>query len=388
MAKTPITRDQLARFLNNDPESIRAFEKLFTQVDTLTNTDIVTITQALEDLGLSQGAKDALIEQVGGNIHKVDGVEFNVNQNIARQLGQARWNKTFQTLDLAMDSGVTQPIGQATYARVNNNTGSSIAKGAAVGFSGVATNALQVTPYLANGSTSSLTILGVMGHTLASGATNGYVVTWGFVDGIDTSAFTAGQILYCSTTVAGGLTATKPSSPNNIIPIAVCVVSSATVGVIFVRPTIDNAKSYGIFNKTTDQTPAAINTEYLLTFDSAEIGSGVSIGSPTSRIVVANTGSYEIEAVVQLTSTSASAKNIWVWFKKNGTAIADSARIVTESINNGYLQSSIHKHVQLSANDYIEVAFASDSLAVTVDNVAATAFAPASPAAILSVSEI
>jgi hypothetical protein len=388
MAKTPITRDQLARFLNNDPESIRAFEKLFTQVDTLTNTDIVTITQALEDLGLSQGAKDALIEQVGGNIHKVDGVEFNVNQNIARQLGQASWNKTFQTLDLAMDSGVTQPIGQATYARVNNNTGSSIAKGAAVGFSGVATNALQVTPYLANGSTSSLTILGVMGHTLASGATNGYVVTWGFVDGIDTSAFTAGQILYCSTTVAGGLTATKPSSPNNIIPIAVCVVSSATVGVIFVRPTIDNAKSYGIFNKTTDQTPAAINTEYLLTFDSAEIGSGVSIGSPTSRIVVANTGSYEIEAVVQLTSTSASAKNIWVWFKKNGTAIADSARIVTESINNGYLQSSIHKHVQLSANDYIEVAFASDSLAVTVDNVAATAFAPASPAAILSVSEI
>jgi hypothetical protein len=388
MAKTPITRDQLARFLNNDPESIRAFEKLFTQVDTLANTDIVTITQALEDLGLSQGAKDALIEQVGGNIHKVDGVEFNVNQNIARQLGQARWNKTFQTLDLAMDSGVTQPIGQATYARVNNNTGSSIAKGAAVGFSGVATNALQVTPYLANGSTSSLTILGVMGHTLASGATNGYVVTWGFVDGIDTSAFTAGQILYCSTTVAGGLTATKPSSPNNIIPIAVCIVSSATVGVIFVRPTIDNAKSYGIFNKTTDQTPAAINTEYLLTFDNAEIGSGVSIGSPTSRIVVANTGSYEIEAVVQLTSTSASAKNIWVWFKKNGTAIADSARIVTNNINNGYLQSSIHKHVQLSANDYIEVAFASDSLAVTVDNVAATAFAPASPAAILSISEI
>jgi hypothetical protein len=388
MAKTPITRDQLARFLNNDPESIRAFEKLFTQVDTLTNTDIVTITQALEDLGLSQGAKDALIEQVGGNIHKVDGVEFNVNQNIARQLGQASWNKTFQTLDLAMDSGVTQPIGQATYARVNNNTGSSIAKGAAVGFSGVATNALQVTPYLANGSTSSLTILGVMGHTLASGATNGYVVTWGFVDGIDTSAFTAGQILYCSPSVAGGLTATKPSSPNNIIPIAVCIVSSATVGVIFVRPTIDNAKSYGIFNKTTDQTPAAINTEYLLTFDNAEIGSGVSIGSPTSRIVVANTGSYEIEAVVQLTSTSASAKNIWVWFKKNGTAIADSARIVTESINNGYLQSSIHKNVQLSANDYIEVAFASDSLAVTVDNVAATAFAPAAPAAILSVSEI
>ena len=387
MAKTPITRDQLAKFLG-DPESIRAFEKLFNQVDTITTTDITTINQALEDLGLSQGAGDARIEQIGNNIHKLDGIEFNVNQTLASQLGQARWNKTFQTLDLVMDSGVTQPIGQATYVRVNNNTGSTITKGSAVGFSGVGTNALQVTPFLANGSASSITVLGIMAQDLASGATNGYASTWGFISNINTSAFSVGQILYCSPTIAGGLTATKPSSPNNVVPIAVCVVSSTTAGVLFVRPTIDDVKSAGIFNKTTDQTPAAINTEYLLTFDNTELSQGVSIGSPASRIVVANNGAYELEATVQLTSTNASAKDVYVWFKKNGTAIANSTRIATFNLNNGYFQTNLHKHVSLNANDYIEVAFASTDIAVTVDNVPATAFAPASPAALLNVSEI
>lgn len=387
MAKTPITRDQLAKFLG-DPESIRAFEKLFNQVDTLTTTDITTINQALEDLGLSQGAGDARIEQIGGNIHKLDGVEFNVNQTLASQLGQARWNKTFQTLDLVMDSGVTQPIGQATYVRVNNNTGSTITKGTAVGFSGIGTNALQVTPFLANGSSSSITVLGIMAQDLVSGATNGYASTWGFISNVNTSSFSVGQILYCSPTVAGGLTATKPSTPNNVVPIAVCVVSSATAGVLFVRPTIDDVKSAGIFNKTTDQTPAATNTEYLLTFDNTELSQGVFIGSPASRIVVANNGAYELEATVQLTSTNASAKDVYVWFKKNGTAIANSTRIATFNLNNGYFQTNLHKHVSLNANDYIEVAFASTDIAVTVDNVPATAFAPAAPAALLNVSEI
>jgi hypothetical protein len=39
------------------------------------------------------------------------------------------------------------------------------------------------------------------------------------------------------------------------------------------------------------------------------------------------------------------------------------------------------------AGDYIEIMFASDSTNMTVDNIAATAFAPASPAAILTVNQ-
>ncbi|MOA64261.1 hypothetical protein D3C78_1902540 [compost metagenome] len=41
----------------------------------------------------------------------------------------------------------------------------------------------------------------------------------------------------------------------------------------------------------------------------------------------------------------------------------------------------------MAAGDYIELMFASDSTAMTLDNVPATAFAPAAPAAILTVNQ-
>jgi hypothetical protein len=41
----------------------------------------------------------------------------------------------------------------------------------------------------------------------------------------------------------------------------------------------------------------------------------------------------------------------------------------------------------LQAGDYVELAFAADATAVTVDNIAATAFAPAAPAVVLTVQQ-
>ena len=61
---------------------------------------------------------------------------------------------------------------------------------------------------------------------------------------------------------------------------------------------------------------------------------------------------------------------------------------MTININNGYVPVGLAEFFSLAANDYIELAFASDSTAVTVDNVAATAFAPAAPAVILSVTQV
>ena len=256
------------------------------------------------------------------------------------------------------------------------------------GFVGATANALLVAPYLADGSSPSLYILGVMTHDLPDSGEKGYCTTWGFVRDIDTSAFAVGDVLYASPTVAGELTNVKPTAPDNVIPLAACIVSDASVGVIFVRPTIEQMKYYGVFTKTTDQSPAVINTEYLLTFDNTQISNGIVIGGTTSQIIVPQSGLYQFDATVQLTSGSSSAKNIWVWFKKNGTAIANSARLVTSDLNNGYIPIALSETVSLNANEYVEMAFAADSTNVTVDNVAATAFAPAAPAIVLQVTQV
>lgn len=425
--KLNLTRDQLATFLKNH-EQIKQFEALFQVVDEVapaSDTQGIQIiaesaqaaanealaqilslaqdsaigagvadqkaTQALETLGRIANALEMLATAPviqNNNSVVTDYIDLSESPAPTNETRRLAWNTTDRTVNIGMDYGVTQQIGQETYARVGNTTGATIPNGTVVGFAGATSNALLVAPYLADGSQPSLYILGIMTHDLPDSGEKGYCTTWGFVRDLDTSAFSSGDLLYASPTVAGTLTNIKPTAPDNVIPLAACVTSDAAIGVIFVRPTIQQMQYYGVFTKTTDQTPAVINTEYLLTFDNTQISNGVTIGGTTSRIIVPESGLYQFDATVQLTSGSSSAKNIWVWWKKNGTAIANSARLVTSDVNNGYIPIALNETVSLAANEYVELAFAADSTNVTVDNVAATVFAPGAPAIVLSVTQV
>ena len=56
-------------------------------------------------------------------------------------------------------------------------------------------------------------------------------------------------------------------------------------------------------------------------------------------------------------------------------------------VNNGYVPIVLQDTLSLAADDYVEIMFASSDTAVTVNTVAATAFAPASPAVVLNVTQ-
>lgn len=399
--KLNLTRDQLAAFLT-DQQQIRQFELLFATVDQIqvivgtdfeyqADTAAATANEALAQISRLAAAVELLANGPAiqnNNSVVTDYIDLSESPAPTSKTRRLAWNATDQTVNLGMDYGVTQQIGQETYARVGNTTGVTIPNGTVVGFAGSTSNALLVAPYLADGSQPTLYILGVMTHDLPDSGEKGYCTTWGFVRDLDTSAFSPGDLLYASPTVAGAFTNVKPTAPDNVIPLAACITSDATTGVIFVRPTIQQMQYYGVFTKTTDQTPAVINTEYLLTFDNTQISNGVTIGGTTSQIIVPESGLYQFDATVQLTSGSSSSKNIWVWWKKNGTAIANSARLVTSDINNGYIPIALNETISLAANEYVELAFAADSTNVTVDSVAATAFAPAAPAVVLSVTQV
>lgn len=321
-------------------------------------------------------------------IDNLNKLGFNLLANETVGDGELAWNAVDETLNLGLPNDVTLQIGQEMYARVANTTGSLIPNGTVVGFAGATDNALLVAPYLANGSQPSLYILGVMTHDLPDSGETGYCTVWGFVRDLNTAAFNQGDILYASPSSAGGLTNVKPTAPNNVIPVAACVKSHATEGIIFVRPTIEQMKYYGVFSKTSDQSPLVADTAYAATFDSLQIGNGVTIGTPTSRIVVPTSGLYQFLATVQISSSSSSAKNIWVWFRKQGTDIPNTARLVTISTNNGYATLSLAEPISLTANQYVEIMFAASDIAVKLDNVAATAFAPAAPAITLEVTQV
>jgi hypothetical protein len=150
--------------------------------------------------------------------------------------GTIYWDDARSTAALIMN-GTIQHIGQDTFFYVKNSTGSSIPKGTAVRFAGTdgASGHLLITPFLANGSVPSTYFMGVTAETIGNGQF-GQVMHFGELEGINTSGYTAGSLLYASTTVAGGYQTTVPVAPNNIVLIA-ATINSKNNGAILVRPT-------------------------------------------------------------------------------------------------------------------------------------------------------
>jgi hypothetical protein len=79
-------------------------------------------------------------------------------------------------------------------------------------------------------------IFGVAADAIANNQ-EGRVVTNGLIKDINTNAYTEGAILYPNISVAGGLTNTAASPPNNRMPIAVSIYSHQNHGILIVRPT-------------------------------------------------------------------------------------------------------------------------------------------------------
>ena len=304
--------------------------------------------------------------------------------------GQLSWNVAEETVDITMGDGVVQQVGFETYMRVKNDTGSQINNGEVVGFVGV-DGEIKVAPYIANSSANELYFVGVATHDMPDQDV-GPVTLYGKVRGLDTTGpgaetWNVGDILYASTTTAGLLTNVRPTAPNAVIVVAAVLSVDATDGVIMVRPTIPIGLDYGSFDATVDQTLAAIDTATAITLTNTLVSNGITLSSG-SRLNVVEAGYYQVDATIQLTSTSASAKNIFFWLRKDGTDVGDSTRAVTIDANNGYLPISLNYTISLAATDYVELYWAANDTNVLLDALTASAFAPSAPSVLLNVSQL
>lgn len=373
-----LTRNQLAAFLP-DHETVKQFETL-----------INSATEAASDP--YQLAITDPVPSVNPTPY-FDYIDFDLNPRHVDKPGRLAWNALDNTLNLHHYNGVTQQIGQETYVQVLNNTGAMLVNGTCVGFGGVSAGTISAIKYIANGSQPGLYVLAILTQDIGIGA-RGLATVWGNVRELNTTGslygetWAIGDILYASATIAGGLTKVKPTAPNVAIPMGAVLTVSATAGEIFVRPTIEQQLFYGDFSKTIDQSPTVINTAEAITFNVTESSNGISRGTPDSRIVAANAGLYSFAFSAQLISGNASSKNIFIWFRKNGVDIPNSTKAVTLAANSQYFPIAKTDFYSLLAGDYIEAYWASSDIAVTLKAIAASGFAPASPAASLSVTQV
>jgi len=142
----------------------------------------------------------------------------------------------------------------------------------------------------------------------------------------------------------------------------------------------------GNFYDTTTQTAVAINTAYALTFNTTDISDGVYIGTPTSRVYVDTEATYNFQFSIQLDNTSGGNHLAFVWYRINGSDVANSASQVRLKGTDGELVASWNFIVKLKANDYFELMWSVTDTAVQVVAQAAAAPVPAIPSVILSVT--
>ena len=116
---------------------------------------------------------------------------------------------------------------------VRNQTGSTLAAGTIVYINGATGNRPTVTPAQANNDANSAQTFGFTKTSIANNGF-GFVIVRGELENIDTSALTEGVQLYLSPTTPGTWTTTKPSAPQHLVYVGICVRAHPTQGVILV----------------------------------------------------------------------------------------------------------------------------------------------------------
>lgn len=145
---------------------------------------------------------------------------------------------------------------------------------------------------------------------------------------------------------------------------------------------------YGAFSDTTTQTIVSIDTAYAMTFNTTDAANGVSIGSPTSRIVVAEQGVYNIQFSAQLDKTSGAAADIYIWLRKNGTNVPNTASKVAIQGTAAETVAAWNFIIQLEPSNYVELMWASNDAAVVLHAASATSVWPAIPSVICTITQV
>jgi len=172
---------------------------------------------------------------VTGDIAAADSLQLTTSAAEGSATGKLIWDDGEGVPAIGLKGGnVDLKIGSQEVALCYNGTGSTIAKGSVVYISGAQGQRPRISLSDADTEATSSKTFGVVAESIADGA-EGFVTTFGVVAGIDTSAFTAGDALWLSST-AGGLTSTKPSAPVHSVFVGYCLNAHASSGRIFVNP--------------------------------------------------------------------------------------------------------------------------------------------------------
>lgn len=204
------------------------------------------------------------------------GTSPSISQISGHTKGKIYYDSCYQTLsaDIGNDE-VTLQLGQETLRYVYNSTGSVIPDGSPVYITGVHTggigepDVISIGLAIATGSTKSV-VIGVTTQVIQINS-YGYITVGGAINNLNTlttnpySGMTAGDIIYLSPTIAGGVTNIAPTTPSVEIILGRLIKKGSTDGKIYVN--INPAYS---LNDLTDVTVLSPTVDDVLKWNGSE----------------------------------------------------------------------------------------------------------------------
>jgi len=115
-------------------------------------------------------------------------------------------------------------------------------------------------------------------------------------------------------------------------------------------------------------------------------------GACKSKLQVETAGTYNVQFSVQFVNTSASIHDTDIWMRKNGTDVPDSNSQFSipnrHGAIDGHLIAALNLFVDLAANDYVELMWATTDTSTTIQYIGpkTSPVRPATPSAIVTIS--
>jgi hypothetical protein len=377
----------------------------------------VTSVSGTAPIASSGGTTPAIsISQAGistnGYLSSTDWNTFNNKGSVSSVAGTGSVNGITLTGTVTSSGSLTLggTLGGIANSQLTNSSitinGNLVSLGGSTTVTATATNALTIGTGLSgtsyNGSTAVtiantgvLSITGTALQITASGSTGAVTLSLPSSINVNTTGYAAG--------LAGG--------GANYVPYQTAVnttgfVSPGVVGQVFTStgsgsaPNWQNATSppgspgyYGAWHDTTTVTATSTTTAYVMAIGSIDLENGTSIVGGT-KITVANTGVYNLQFSAQLSNPNSQIANVTIWIRLNGVNVTDGAGTngvpAKHGANDGLQIISWNYVLNLTAGDYIELVWHSDTAGVQLITFPATTSpaAPESPSLIVTIQAV
>lgn len=141
-----------------------------------------------------------------------------------------------------------------------------------------------------------------------------------------------------------------------------------------------------------DQFATTTTAAYIMSFSTTDYALGASLQDST-KLKAGYAGLYNIQFSAQLVNTTNEVQSVDIWFKKNGTNVANSNSVfgIKQRKSSGLpsqMIASLNFFIALQKDDYIELAWRVSDIGVSIEHFAAqsTPTRPATPSIIATMS--